>query len=147
MSRIEYFAYGSNMDLERIKKRIGWAPSMRPAFLENYQLLFDKLSNDGGKANIRPHAGSIVEGVLYLLEEKDLLELDHFEGVANGHYSRDSIEVMTESEGLCRVITYIAQKTGPEIPPTRAYLDHLLAGRDLLSPKYLKNLEKLQTLD
>ena len=109
---IEYFAYGSNMNLERMKKRIGWAPSMRPAFLENYQLLFDKLSNDGGKANIRPHAGSVVEGVLYLLKEKDLLEMDRFEGVADGHYSRDSIEVMTESEGLCRVVTYIAQITG-----------------------------------
>ena len=87
------------------------------------------------------------EGALLLLEEKDLLEMDRFEGVADGHYSRDSIEVMMKPEGLCRVVTYIAQKTGPEIPPTRAYLDHLLAGRGLLSPKYLKNLEKLQTFD
>ena len=147
MSQIEYFAYGSNMNPERMKQRIGWMPPLRAAILKDYQLLFDKQSKDGGKANIRPHAGSFVEGVLYLLEEKDLLELDLFEEVADGHYSRDLIEVMTESEGLCRVVTYIAQKTGPETPPTRAYLDHLLAGRDLLSPKYLKNLEKLKTLD
>ena len=144
---MEYFAYGSNMNPERMKQRIGWSPPSRGAVLQDYQLMFDKQSNDGGKANIRPHEGAVVEGVLYLLEEKDLLEMDSFEGVADGHYRRDSIAVMTESEGLCRVVTYIAQITGPEIPPTRAYLGHLLAGRDLLSPKYLKNLEKLQTLD
>ena len=78
---MEYFAYGSNMNPERMKQRIGWSPPSRGAVLQDYQLMFDKQSNDGGKANIRPLKGEAVEGALYKLAEKDLLSLDGFEGV------------------------------------------------------------------
>ena len=146
MKQIDYFAFGSNMNQARMKERLDWAPPRRAAFLKHYRLRFDKISEDGGKANIRPHVGSIVEGVLYLLGEKDLLLLDRFEGVAEGHYHRNSVEVMSKPGGLCKVVTYIALRTGPEKPPTRAYLNHLLAGKDLLSQEYVKSLERLPTI-
>ena len=57
---MEYFAYGSNMNPERMKQRIGWSPPSRGAVLQEYQLLFAKQSNDGGKANIRPLKGEAV---------------------------------------------------------------------------------------
>ena len=90
---MEYFAYGSNMNPERMKQRIGWNPPSRGAVLQDYQLMFDKQSNDGGKANIRPLKGEAVEGVLYQLAEKDLLSLDGFEGVSTGDYARENLEV------------------------------------------------------
>ena len=44
-------------------------------------------------------------------------------------------------------MAYIALKTGPENPPTREYLDHLLAGEEYLSPQYLEKLRRRSTLD
>ena len=146
MSLIEYFAFGSNMNPARMKDRLSWEPQRRIAILSDYQLIFDKVSNDGGKANIRPLEGSIVEGILYLLNEKDLVKLDGFEGVAAGHYVRELIQVKTETEDSLAAMTYIALKTGLELPPTREYLDHLLAGKDLLSSQYIEKLSQIYTL-
>ena len=98
---MEYFAYGSNMNPERMKQRIGWSPPSRGAVLQDYQLMFDKQSNDGGKANIRPLKGEAVEGVLYQLAEKDLLSLDGFEGVSTGDYTREKLEVIINGDGKC----------------------------------------------
>ncbi|MEC8272283.1 MAG: gamma-glutamylcyclotransferase family protein, partial [SAR324 cluster bacterium] len=114
---MEYFAYGSNMNPERMKQRIGWSPPSRGAVLQDYQLMFDKQSNDGGKANIRPLKGEAVEGVLYQLAEKDLLSLDGFEGVSTGDYAREKLEVSINGDGKCLATAYIALKTGPENPP------------------------------
>ena len=147
MGKIEYFAYGSNMNPERMKKRIGWQPPLRSAVLEDYQLLFDKVSNNGGKANIRPLKGEKVEGVLYQVEAKDLLSLDGFEGVSGGHYARVRLVVNILGEDECIATAYIALKTGPENPPTREYLDHLLAGAEYLSTEYLSKLQDRSTLD
>ena len=144
---MEYFAYGSNMNPERMKQRIGWNPPSRGAVLQDYQLMFDKQSNDGGKANIRPLKGEAVEGVLYQLAEKDLLSLDGFEGVSTGDYAREKLEVCINGDGKCLATAYIALKTGPENPPTREYLDHLLAGEEYLSPQYLEKLRRRSTLD
>ena len=147
MEKVEYFAYGSNMNPKRMKKRIGWEPPFRSAVLEDYQLLFDKISNDGGKANIRPMKGEKVEGVLYQVAEKDLLSLDNFEGVSGGHYARERLMVNINGEDECRATAYVALKTGPENPPTREYLGHLLAGAEYLSPEYVSKLQKRSTLD
>ena len=105
---MEYFAYGSNMNPERMKQRIGWSPPSRGAVLQDYQLMFDKQSNDGGKANIRPLKGEAVEGVLYQLAEKDLLSLDGFEGVSTGDYAREKMEVSINGDGKC-----LARLTSP----------------------------------
>ena len=52
---IPYFAFGSNMLLERIKKRVPSARVLGNATLGGYALRFNKLSKDGsGKANIVP---------------------------------------------------------------------------------------------
>ena len=53
-----YFAYGSNMSARRIRHRLGWAPSRIATILPDYQLAFDKQSNDGGKANIQFSSGN-----------------------------------------------------------------------------------------
>jgi gamma-glutamylcyclotransferase len=53
-----YFAFGSNMLLERIKKRVPSARALGIATLGGYALRFNKLSKDGSaKANIVPFGG------------------------------------------------------------------------------------------
>ena len=44
-------------------------------------------------------------------------------------------------------VTYIALKVGEGLKPTREYLDHLLAGKDLLPAAYWEKLKGTPTLD
>ena len=81
------------------------------------------------------------------MAEKDLLSLDGFEGVSTGDYAREKLEVSITGDGSALATAYIALKTGPENPPTREYLDHLLAGEEYLSPQYLGKLRRRSTLD
>ena len=70
------------MSPRRMYERLGWSPSRSGAILSDYEMIFNKHSNDGGKANIMPSPGNIVEGILYSVNEEDLFILDKYEGVA-----------------------------------------------------------------
>ena len=48
---------------------------------------------------------------------------------------------------MVEAITYVALLTGEDLRPTRAYLDHLLAGRDLLPEDYCRWLGATLTID
>ncbi len=70
------------MSAQRMNDRLGWSPSPSGAILNDYVMVFNKHSNDGGKANIMYSPGNLVEGIIYSVNEEDLLILDKFEGVA-----------------------------------------------------------------
>ena len=55
-----YFAYGSNLSEERLRKRVGEFGPARVARLEGYRLAFNKRSADGSTvyASIVPAAGA-----------------------------------------------------------------------------------------
>ena len=66
-----YFAFGSNMDKQRIKNRLKDIPILDELIVEapNYILTFDKIKNledKSGYANIRPKESSVIYGVGYL---------------------------------------------------------------------------------
>jgi hypothetical protein len=63
-----YFAYGSNMDFERMRQRSPNARFLFRAMLLGYELAFTRQMRDnkGGAADIRDSAGARVWGVAYL---------------------------------------------------------------------------------
>jgi gamma-glutamylcyclotransferase (GGCT)/AIG2-like uncharacterized protein YtfP len=146
-----YFAYGSNMNVARVQERRLPFITARPATLRGYQLLFDKVAKDHmgcGHANIAPHNGFQVEGVLYeLVHADDILIMDRFEQTPR-NYSREVITVFAE-EGPINAWTYIANPAvrAPGRWPERAYLDHLLAGAPFLSTAYVSALRSIQVVD
>lgn len=72
-----YFAYASNLNLEHMRRLLGWHFSvLGPATLADFYFAPDKR----GYASIFPKAGSRVWGVLYELEPGSLDILDEFEG-------------------------------------------------------------------
>ncbi|MFA5991455.1 MAG: gamma-glutamylcyclotransferase family protein [Candidatus Doudnabacteria bacterium] len=72
-----YFAYGSNMNLEHMRRICGWHFSvLGGAILEDYQFGPDTR----GYSNIRPCPGQKVFGVLYQVEQWSINALDEFEG-------------------------------------------------------------------
>lgn len=153
---IWYFAYGSNMDPARLfGQRL--APEGVPrgariaGRLGGWRLVFDKpsrLLKGGAAANIVVAAGGVVHGTLNALPDAGFEVLDRYEGVAAGHYERRTIDVVRSDTGeTVPAVVYVALIRGGGLKPPRAYLDCLLAGRDLLPPDYWQQLAATPTCD
>ncbi|MBF0350917.1 MAG: gamma-glutamylcyclotransferase [SAR324 cluster bacterium] len=136
-----YFAYGSNMDMARMRSRGIKIGGASPLTLNGYRLVFNKVGSLTGEgyANIIPSGKNVVEGVVYEIGPEDFEILDGYEGVAGGHYSR-----VTFAKG--KLTTYIANFTEYGLKPSREYLEHLLAGEPFLSQEYYSWLKQTPTL-
>jgi cation transport regulator ChaC len=148
---MKYFAYGSNMDCDRLRERGVRFSRREKAVLEWYRLVFNKRStrNPGeGYANIVKDEGGVVEGILYEIADKDIERLDRFEGYPH-HYDRRKVEVRLQSGEVVDAVAYIANRkmTAEGLKPSRGYLNHLLKGCDLLSKEYCEKLRNTPTLD
>jgi hypothetical protein len=124
-----YFAYGSNMVVERMRERGAPFTSARPAVLRGHGLVFDKRGFDGSaRANVVPAPGGLVHGVLYDLEEGSLEALMGFES----GYDLQVVEVEVPGpDGPVRATarTFVARPDRrTSAPPTRAYVALILQG-------------------
>ena len=149
--KIFYFAYGSNMNPQRMIVREAFFTERVGAKLPGYKLVFNfRRSRNPGEsaANIVPDPGNCVEGALYLTDEKAISKLDGYEGYPN-HYRREEVTVVTKDGHEIIALVYIANenKTADGLKPSREYLGHLLAGQDLLSESYFQILQNTETLD
>ena len=146
-----YFAYGSNMNPERVAARGLVFNGIRPARLHGFRLVFDKVSRNhphASHANIVHDPGGLVEGVLYrLASAEEILIMDPFEQ-APVNYGRDAVEVDSEGERI-PAWTYFANRAVRRdgFRPPRSYLNHLLAGRRYLSREYYRWLRATECAD
>ncbi len=145
MQVVHYFAYGSNMNPERVRERGLDVLHCEGAAIHGFALRFDKVSKihpDCAHANIVFSASGLVEGVLYELASADeISKMDRFES-APVNYGRDVVMVHA-SERLVPAWTYFANRHARReglLPPT-SYMRHLLAGRPYLSAHYFQWLE------
>jgi len=148
---MRYFAYGSNMDPDRMRERGVNFLKREHAILEGWRLEFNKVSSrnpDEGYANIVKDENSVVEGILYEINDSDLKILDRYEGYPN-HYERIKVVVRMANGENVEAVTYIAKpdKVKDGLKPSREYLNHLLKGCDLLSEEYCRKLRRWETLD
>jgi gamma-glutamylcyclotransferase (GGCT)/AIG2-like uncharacterized protein YtfP len=141
------FAYGSNMDSERMSER-GIIPIKRMyGEMRNWKLVFNKKSQKLPGvvfANIIPEKRSIVEGVLYEINIEDLEKLDKFEGHPE-HYTRYNEAVYLQDDHHQDIYincwVYIAnfQWIG-EGRISVEYLNHILKCNDIVSETYYNKL-------
>ena len=130
-----YFAYGSNMSADRLKKRINSACKVGIGELKDYEIVCNKISDDKSlKFNIEPSEGSQVYGVVYCVSESDLPKLDEFEGALHGnkHYIREMMTIIYNGEEQ-QAVTYICTCTeniynSGENKPYSWYVQHALTG-------------------
>jgi len=145
---ILYFAYGSNLDLKRIKQRMGKIPPFQRARLPGYRLAFNKRASGGGVyANIVREAREEVWGVIYQCTHQEIEVLDRYEGVAGGHYRQVCVDVELENSEVVGAITYVAGDAFvcPEGRPSQEYLRHIVDGarKHGLPEQYVKSIEAL----
>ena len=124
-----YFAYGTNLNRELMRKR---CPDSRPgltATLHNYKLVFVGWSRQwrGGVASIKPFRGERVLGAVYELSNLDLSRLDKYEGYP-GSYNRLNVKVASDNGELIEAVTYIKAGLAEETKPSPDYLSVITQG-------------------
>ena len=103
-----YFAYGSNMVREQMRRRCPGARALGPAVLRDHR--FAIIS--GGHGTVQPQTGATVHGVLWQLGRDDLAALDLYEEVVAGLYRRTHRSVERDSRPV-RALVYVATTRKP----------------------------------
>ncbi len=104
MESRSYFAYGSNMGEAQMRLRCSAAVPVCTATLSGYRFIINKR----GVATVVPSTESQVHGLLWSLAEADERELDQYEGVGHGTYTKDELSVMTASGDRISALVYVA---------------------------------------
>lgn len=133
------FAYGGNMSLKNINKRDVFPFASKVAILENYKLLFNKISwnkveGEISYASVQECEGNSVEGILHIITQRELEIIDYWEGYPN-HYFRKTIPLkIWNSNKIVNGQVYIASpkyiKEGVN-PPNR-YLKVIEDGKKFI---------------
>ena len=99
-----YFAYGSNMNPDRIRQRIPQARLVGTAFILGWRI------KERLYADIERSAGGRVCGVLYLLTQTEILHLDVYEGYPRT-YGCVELDALIDPEHKVSAFTYVMTET------------------------------------
>ncbi len=127
---MKYFAYGSNMSIARLRKRVPSAVLIGCGMLKAHDLRFHKSSHDGsGKcdAYFTGTDGDIIYGALFEIDPDEQSDLDEAESLGHGYDAKD-VEVLVEDEIKINAMTYIATKINQDLKPYSWYMNHVLIG-------------------
>ena len=132
-----YFAYGSNMNLQRMMDRSAYFTQRKRGRLHGHRLVFNKISGKypgHGVANVVAERGYDVVGVLYEVDRPGIEALDGHEGVRGGHYIRTEMMVQLNDGAAVNAYVYVAHPNKVEdgLTPHDDYFYHLEQGLDLL---------------
>ncbi len=143
---MKYFAYGSNMLIERLKTRVPSANNPTPYALQKYYLRFHKKSVDcSGKCSIVATESDkdVVHGVLFDIADTQISALDSAEGVG---YRRDEITLILDGTET-KVFVYVAEKNTIDeaLVPYSWHYDLVLAGAEqhALPSDYVAGLQAI----
>jgi len=148
ISHLYYFAYGSNMNWEQIKRRCPSTQFVCVASLKDYRFAIARHSRlrNCGTANIFADSGSEVWGIVYDVSEHDLIILDGFED----GYRREKLFARASGNGqsLVEVLVYIAGKEDTVPFPNPEYKRLIIDGaRHWNIPEsYCSMLEQIQAM-
>ena len=88
-SRVDYFAFASNMCVDQMAKRCSTSLFRGAAVLRGYRWQI----NERGFANVVQSSADVVEGLVFSIAQQDVARLDRYEGVTKGFYDRRSLPV------------------------------------------------------
>lgn len=141
-----YFAYGSNMSLKRLTRRIP-AEKLGVATLNAHRLAFTKPSETDGsaKCDICPteNQSDVVYGVLYTFDEEHKPVLDTYEGLGYG-YTSEKVMVSFKGQAM-EAITYRAVNRNDSLKPFKWYREHVIRGarENGMPDSYVKNIQSI----
>ncbi|MFE8070028.1 gamma-glutamylcyclotransferase family protein [Marinobacteraceae bacterium S3BR75-40.1] len=125
-----YFAYGSNLSLARLRRRV---PSARPlgiAELSGHRLQFHKAGGDGSAKCDAFHTGQaadVVLGRVYHIDPAEKYVLDRAESLGVGYEERQ-VDVRLNGDEVTNVFSYHALRINPRDYPYDWYRHHVEVG-------------------
>ena len=117
-----YFAYGSNLNHERMKERCKNSKYIKNVFLDGYKLSFCAINGNYGVANIVKKKDSKVPGGVWKISANDEKELDYYERFPI-KYTKDFFTL----NGV-KVMFYIIKRQYSFKSPQRWYVDIINQG-------------------
>jgi gamma-glutamylcyclotransferase len=143
------FAYGSNMNLNRLTKRVPSAVKVSNVFLPRYKLVCNKISNDGSaKANIikTDVPAEVVWGVLFSIDSYEKALLDKAEGLGKG-YNDDTLTFFDEANDSYAAQAYLADSKSIDnnLLPYDWYKEFIVTGavQNKLPAGYISQLQSI----
>ncbi len=142
-----YIAYGSNLNINQMKRRCPTARVIGTGFIEDYELLF-KGSKTGGYLTIEKAEGKSLPVAIWKVTEIDEQALDRYEGYPTFYYKADvEIDIKgikTGKEYRKKAFVYIMHEDRDVGMPSKYYVMTCLEGYKTFgfSPKYLEDAIK-----
>jgi len=139
-----YIAYGSNLNINQMKRRCPTARAIGTGFIEDYELLF-KGSKTGGYLTIEKAEGKSLPVAIWKVTELDEQALDRYEGYPTFYYKADvEIDIKgikTGKEYRKKAFVYIMHEDRDVGMPSKYYVMTCLEGYKTFgfSPKYLED--------
>jgi len=147
----QYFAYGSNMSLNRIRMRTAGAIKQKGyAVLHRHQLRFHKIGKDGSAKCDAFHTNiqrDTMFGVIFQLPMSEKAHLDSTEGVGNG-YELKTVTVHCDDGSSTEAFTYFATRIDEQIRPFSWYKHHVIVGarESKLPEAYIAAIERVAAI-
>ncbi len=161
-----YFAYGSNMEWERIRERCPSAKFVCSALLQGYRLTFPRYSTKNGcwTASVEKADDCEVWGVVYAINDHDIRLLNQSEGYRPERTSDENAHVPFQchvfDEGdkdkPLAVMTFVTNLEGNPLPqhrnrkaPNEKYKGRIVSGAKhwRLPEKYIQELEAVEAVE
>lgn len=117
-----YFAYGSNLWREQMQARCPGHRFLGSGILMGYRVII----TTRGYASVVRSQSDLVFGSVYAISESDEESLDLCEGVRDGLYRKEMIEVETE-RGPMRCLVYV-DPVEEEGAPRQEYIERIRRG-------------------
>ncbi|PCK07578.1 MAG: gamma-glutamylcyclotransferase [Alteromonadaceae bacterium] len=147
---MKYFAYGSNMSIHRIQRRISNSKFIGVHTLKGYDLRFHKIGHDASAKCDAFHTKNdfdCIEGVVFDMNSNDVSRLDTIEGVGHGYEKADVSVVGADGEKIIAFM-YVATNISESLLPYSWYKKHVLEGAKSagLSPLYINKIEQVNSI-
>ncbi len=146
-----YFAYGSNLHPERLRRRLGDVRFLRTVKLAGYRLSFEKRGRDGsGKCNLhRTSQGvGVAHGAIFEISRGGKRLLDGMEGLGKGY--REELLDLRGAGHSEKVFAYIAEPThmDDELKPYSWYRDLVALGAEFhrFPDEYIQSIRDTDAL-
>lgn len=125
MSKKLYISYGSNLNKAQMRFRCPNAKVVAKSWLHDYRLTFQG-SRYNAHANVIPEKGQAVPVAIWEIGPRDEANLDRYEGVAGGYYTKKYITLEVAGE-MREALIYIMTPNDYGIPAD-SYLDTIAQG-------------------
>jgi gamma-glutamylcyclotransferase len=125
---ILYFAYGPNMNQEKIRTKVQHIRFLKRVYLKDHKFVYDGLGDTLKRksfANIIEKPGSVVWGALYEVYDTEVCSLDEVEGYP--FYEKKTVEVK-DDHGECFNAVIYWRKCKSPATPSREYRKVIVQG-------------------